>query len=189
MKGIVLFIVLFVVVLAASAVMATEVRVEGNNLVYYEKTKEIPNVPKGITAEQARQVVEGEIPKVSLLKEKIGTYFGFPITGIKTETTVLFRNGWLAEEESRESLSVFGLFGIVSILFYGFWAAYADYRALFFFLVFVILFLAVEVVLSEDRGRLAEVGALAILLFSGYAAGPHLSRRNEKRLNAVLLTK
>lgn len=160
----------------------TIVQIEDGNLVYYEKTKTkvIPNVPKGITAEQARQLVEEGVPAVKLSAEKGGYRFGLPITTIKTDTTVFFRGGWTTEEVSNESLSVSSLFILTIMLIYCFYAEYLGNEAIFFIETgFSIL--AVVAVLLWDTAFAQGVGELGILSFTCYFLGRYLHRRKEKR--------
>lgn len=99
----------------------TITRIEGGNLVYDQKTGTvIRDVPEGLTAEQAEQLVSGTIPKVSLSSEKSGFFFGFPLTNIKTETTVSFRSGWIVEGEGHESFSALYLLTNTFFLFLGY---------------------------------------------------------------------
>lgn len=175
-----------VVLLSGVTAMAgdTIVQIKDGNLVYYEKTKEIPGlIPKGITAEQARQLADGAVPSVKFSTEETGFYLGLPITKIKTDTTVFFNGRWIPEEVSEESLSVVYLSFLAVILVYCFYAAYFDDRSMVFALAVALLFVAC-IVFFEDRGKLPEIGALAVLSFLGGLLGRYLRIRRKKKQNA-----
>lgn len=163
----------------------TIVQIEDGILVYYEKTKEIPGlIPKGITAEQARQLVEGTVPSVKLSAEKTRFYFGFPLTKIKTDTTVLFRNGWVTEGESHESLSAAYLVLVSIFILYGFFATYLNELEMVFAVAVGFLIIAAVAVFLVDTETLKVVGASTVLLSVGGFSGLYLRRKKEKNRGA-----
>lgn len=177
------FVIVAVTVLFSVLIHAedTIAKIEDGNLVYYQKTGNVVrDVPKGLTTEQAKQLVSGAIPKIPLLSQEIGFYFGFPLTDIKTETTVSFRSGWIVSEEVHESFSAAFLFMNISILLVGLYAAYVNELGVLLVAIFIILFVAIASVLSSDIESLQVIGALSFLFFSGYFLGYCLRRRKER---------
>lgn len=168
----------------ATANAGEVVKLEGNSLVYYQTTKEIPNVPSGITAEQAQQLVDGVVPSVKLSADKAGFYFGLPIAETKTDTIISFRGGWITEEVSNESLSVFSILVIAVLMLYVFIMAYTDSRGVILFMVIVLTLFVSVAVFSLDAAFTQVVGVLGTLSFISYFLGRYLRRRREKRQNA-----
>jgi len=80
------FLFLFFVLFTASIVFAANITEDavlvGDNLVMFDVKQEIPNVPVGISARTAYQLVTGKIPEVRIADEKgkkITYIFGFPL--------------------------------------------------------------------------------------------------------------
>lgn len=198
-RWIVRVVIVVSMVIAALALFAavtahageTIVRIEDGDLVYYTRTKVIPNVPKGITdAEQARQLVEGVIPSVDSSSTEHKDILGFPFVTKVAHSAVSFEKGeWRMEKDkyTDESLDLFSmavfLFLIVFLFSGGFFCiprvSWGSVVLTFFILT--VAFIPTLIFAGDVKNGIGSILFTGITILAGGFLGGYLRNRKEKR--------